>query len=346
MPDIVNITIDASIKEDKNGVQIIKVKDYLEKGQDVKDSQQVFFFDGDDWDIQAIEIKDFHKDDKKDEDPDEFNFDLSLFDDDFTVDIDKEQADDCFIVDKASSFVEVGGVYTITYLGSDDVEHVVTIDPGIACMIINTVCLTPETQILTMDGYMLVGDLQVGDLVMTKDNGPQSIHWIGRRKICFLNEETDLKPVVFPQGSLGTNVPFEDLITSPQHRIVLTGEQVKAVASENEALAAAKLLIGSHGVRIARGKRIVEYVSLLFAEHQILNANGVEVESLLPRPYARTFLPTHQVSEIEALFPGVFSDEFESIYPASRLILSSQEIKKIRNPAQYIAKAFSIEELP
>ncbi len=70
----------------------------------------------------------------------------------------------------------------------------------------------------------------------------------------------------------------------------MSGNSVLPEVGVTEALAPAKSIAGSNGIRIAKGTRSVEYIALLFDEHQILDANGLEVESFLPRPYAMPFL--------------------------------------------------------
>jgi hypothetical protein len=99
----------------------------------INGSQDLYLMDG--GDISDLEIKKMGKGDGA---ADTFNFDLSAFDDDFTVNIVSEGSEDSFIIDNASSFsVNSSGVYTILYIGSDGNSHEVTIDPENASVIVN-----------------------------------------------------------------------------------------------------------------------------------------------------------------------------------------------------------------
>lgn len=328
MPEIINITIDDSIP-DKKGKQEIKIKEYATTP--LEDSQFVHFFDGDDWDIEEIVIKDFHKDKKKgeDEEPDEFHFDLSGFDDDFTVDIDGEFDFDCFIIQNATSFEEDGGVYSIEYIGSDGESHTVEIDPGDACMVINPPCLTPGTLVSTPRGLIKANDLRVGDLVDTVDCGPQPICWIQKRRLVFSAGEEDFKPILIQKGSLAPCKPLNDLYLSPQHRVLLDGPLIKQKCGASEVLVPAKALTDRKGIRSTPGTASVEYVTVMFKSHQIILAEGVKVESYLPRPYAAQFLTKKATAELEGLFPGLFSEKFEEIYPAVRPVLTTQQALRL-----------------
>ena len=44
-------------------------------------------------------------------------------------------------------------------------------------------CFTPGTLIETADGEVDVADLRPGDLVLTRDNGYQEVHWVGAKKL-------------------------------------------------------------------------------------------------------------------------------------------------------------------
>jgi Hint domain-containing protein len=324
MPEIVNITIDDSIPV-KKGQQEIKVKDYATTP--LEDSQFVHFFDGDDWDIEAIRIKDFHEDTKKGkgEDPDEFHFDLSGFDDDFTVDIDGEFDFDCFIIQNATSFEEDGGVYAIEYTGSDGESHTVEIDPGDACLVINPPCLTPGTLVSTPGGWEKAGVLKVGDLVDTADGGPQPLCWVNKRRMVFSGEDSAFKPIFIEKSALGPRMPLNDLYLSPQHRVLLDGPMIRRKCGSSEVLVSAKALTDRKGIRRAAGAASVEYITLMFKSHQIIFAEGVKVESYLPRPYALDFLTGAAADELQKMFPGVFSEDSAAIYPSARPVLTTRQ---------------------
>lgn len=155
------------------------------------------------------------------------------------------------------------------------------------------VCFATGTEISTPGGPRAVQNLSPGDLVLTRDDGPQSIVWIGRRTVVFDDTNAAQRPILIPAGSLGPGVPRGDLVTSPQHRIVLDAAE--------EVFCPAKAFIGFQGARQLRGKRSVTYHTLLMERHQVIFAEGAPVESFFLGPMSRKILSRKELREIDAL---------------------------------------------
>jgi len=136
-----------------------------------------------------------------------------------------------------------------------------------------------------------IQDLNEGDRVLTKDNGVQEIQWVGARRMsgARLFAMPDLRPVRFSAGSLG-DVPDEELLVSPQHRILLKGDAARDLFNTPEVLVAAKDLVNGKNIRVDHNVREVTYIHLLFDRHQIVWANGVETESFHPASAALSTL--------------------------------------------------------
>ncbi|PSL12574.1 Hint domain-containing protein [Shimia abyssi] len=128
MPETIYVTIDGS--QDYKGVHYVEVDNYASTS--ISGSQDVFLTDG--GDITELDISKMGKGDGQ---SDTFNFDLSQFDDDFSVTIKSEGPEDSFIVDGATAYSVNSGVYTIEYLGSDGHTHTMTVDPGHASVVVN-----------------------------------------------------------------------------------------------------------------------------------------------------------------------------------------------------------------
>jgi hypothetical protein len=329
MPDriIISITDDliSSGKKNKDTGEFKLDIESLDPSVDVSEANNIAFTDNADLSAAPLIISKVGKGDGQ---ADTFNFDLSNFDDSFDLSIKSEGPEDSFIIDGAISFVESSGVYTITYTGADGGEHTATIDPGIASMIINIVCFTPEVHLKTPDGLKRVSDLEVGDLVSTLDHGAQRVRWIGRRHIVFPEGAHKFKPILISKGAIDGKVPKRDVLISPQHRILWWDKAMEIIFFTKEVLVPAKALIEYSGIHVASEKTTIEYISVMFDRHEIIEAEGMMVESFLPRPYAKIFLPKQSVIEIEKFFPGAFSKEFESLYPAARTLVSVQQAKK------------------
>ncbi len=74
---------------------------------------------------------------------------------------------------------------------------------------------------MTDFGEALIEELQVGDMVMTSDRGLQEILWIGHKKFdkVALEANPKLYPVRIRKGKLGKNIPKQNLMLSPHHRV-------------------------------------------------------------------------------------------------------------------------------
>lgn len=153
------------------------------------------------------------------------------------------------------------------------------------------ICFTPGTHILTPKGPVAVSDLREGDMVQTKDNGPQEIQWIGARRMtgARLFAMPHLRPVRIRADAFGDGCPGDSLLVSPDHRLVVRGDAAQALFNTPEVLVAASDLVNGDTVTRDTAVREVTYVHLLLPRHEILFADGVETESFHP---ANTALST------------------------------------------------------
>ncbi|MEL6588013.1 MAG: Hint domain-containing protein, partial [Pseudomonadota bacterium] len=148
----------------------------------------------------------------------------------------------------------------------------------------NTICFTQGTQILTEDGPRPIETLHPGDRVLTRDDGPQEILWMGMRHIsgARLYAMPYLRPVRIRAGALGQGEPQPDLILSPDHQVMLSTPRARALWGEEEVLVRARDLLDDRRVILDHRTTEVVYIHLLFARHQVIWANRVEVESFHP----------------------------------------------------------------
>jgi hypothetical protein len=87
------------------------------------------------------------------------------------------------------------------------------------------ICFTPGTLLSTPAGPRPVEALREGDLLDTLDGGAQEILWIGRRRLtgAQMHAMPQLRPVRIRAGAFGLDVPVEDLLVSPRHRLLVQG---------------------------------------------------------------------------------------------------------------------------
>lgn len=172
------------------------------------------------------------------------------------------------------------------------------------------ICFTPGTRIATPEGLMRIEDLREGDRVQTKDNGAQMIQWIGSRRMsgARLFAMPKLRPVRINANVFGEDVPDEDLVVSPEHRILVKGAVAQDLFNTPEVLVAAKDLINGDTVAIDLKLREVTYVHLLFERHQVMWANGVETESFHPASAALSALGEVDRARLLATHPELEYD--------------------------------------
>ncbi|WP_295512609.1 Hint domain-containing protein [uncultured Sulfitobacter sp.] len=169
------------------------------------------------------------------------------------------------------------------------------------------VCFTTGTAIRTPRGDVLIEDLRVGDLVITADNGPQPIRWIGTRQLDHeaLRAAPNLRPILIKADALGN---VRSLFVSPQHSMMV---------GESNLVRAKHLAEYMPGVRIASGKRSVCYVHLMFDAHQIIFAENALSESFYPGPMSLKMMGHEPRTELLSLFPDLRADPSLRAFPAS-----------------------------
>lgn len=135
-------------------------------------------------------------------------------------------------------------------------------------------CFVAGTRIAVPGGTRAVEDLAVGDLVKTKDRGPQPVRWIGRRTVA---GHGALAPVRIPEGAIGNT---RALWVSPQHRVLLNDWRAQLYAGEEAVLCPAIALVdGGCAERVPRDS--VTYVHFMFDTHEVVFAEGAPSESFL-----------------------------------------------------------------
>lgn len=173
-------------------------------------------------------------------------------------------------------------------------------------------CFTPGTWIDTPDGQRLIEDLRPGDMVMTCDNGPQRLLWVGSRTV---PGQGRFAPIRFDTGVIGNTSP---LVVSPQHRMLVEGWKAELMFGEESVLVAAKSLVNGHTIT-QNPQQSVTYIHLLFAKHEILMANDVKSESYFIGHLARRDSENTR-AEVLALFPELTDtvEELETVRPVIR----------------------------
>ncbi len=189
-------------------------------------------------------------------------------------------------------------------------------------------CFTPGTVIATPKGERQVEDLQIGDRIITRDNGIQEIRWLGRRDLQGreLLQAPHLKPVLIRAGSLGHGLPESDMIVSPNHRMLINNDRTALYFEEREVLASAKHLTGLDGVDTVEASS-VSYIHFMFDQHEVVLSNGAWTESFQPGEQTMDGMGQSQRDEIYDLFPELRDAGGLGAYQAARRSLKKHEAK-------------------
>ncbi|WP_151717622.1 Hint domain-containing protein [Gemmobacter serpentinus] len=186
-------------------------------------------------------------------------------------------------------------------------------------------CFTPGSLIATAEGEIPVEALQVGDMVLTRDNGYQQVRWVGRRDLSAaeLARNPNFAPVRIAKGALGAGLPQRDMMVSPQHRMLMTSARSEMYFGEREVLVAATHLAGQPGISQLPTEGI-SYIHVAFAQHEIIRADGAWTESFQPGDLTLAGMDDAQRNELLALFPGLLSG---AVIPAARRCLKGREAR-------------------
>ncbi|PIE10940.1 MAG: hypothetical protein CSA72_05455 [Rhodobacterales bacterium] len=152
-------------------------------------------------------------------------------------------------------------------------------------MVNSFLCFAAGTMVETPAGPKRIESLAAGDLVQTLDHGYQPVKWVGISPVTLCPNTVEQHPVRIRAGALGENTPEQDVILSPQHRVLVQSPIAQRMVAAEEVLIPAKDLTQLDGVDRV-GISEVTYVHVLFAQHEVLHTHGMASESLYPGPEA------------------------------------------------------------
>ena len=172
------------------------------------------------------------------------------------------------------------------------------------------ICFTKGTMIGTGDGLKPVESLREGDRVQTRDSGLQEILWIGSRRMtgARLFAMPRLRPVRISAGALGIECPDQELLVSPQHRMLVRGPAAHALFNTPEVLVPAGKLVNGSTIRVDLKVREVTYIHLMLPDHHVIWQHEVESESFHPAGTSLSSLSEIDRLRLLAQFPELEDD--------------------------------------
>ncbi len=148
-----------------------------------------------------------------------------------------------------------------------------------------SVSFTKGTHITKADGKQVpIEDLKPGDMILTRNNGPQELQWVGQDTTRAVG---DFAPVLIRQGAMNNT---RDLLISPDHRLFVYQRTDKLGAGRKQVMIKARHLVNGDTVVRQEGG-FVDYYQLLFNNHYIVYAEGIAAESMLVDDRTSAALP-------------------------------------------------------
>lgn len=190
----------------------------------------------------------------------------------------------------------------------------VLIPPPIPCFVAGTLVDTPS-------GPRAVETLRAGDLVMTRDHGAQKLLWVGRASA---PTSSELAPILIRSGVLENT---SDIRVSPQHRLLISNKRVEMHFGFKECLVAARHLCDGTRILEDRSAPRVEYVHLMFADHELVCTSGLWSESYFPGSYGLALGASPLDRELRRLFPDRFGAPISA--KSARPCLKSYEARLV-----------------
>ncbi len=189
-------------------------------------------------------------------------------------------------------------------------------------------CFTPGTLIKSDKREIPVEEIAVGTRILTRDNGYQTVRWVGHRQLdqTVLTDVPALQPIRIAQGALGPDLPERDTVVSPQHRMLLNNAQIRDWFDADEVLIAAHLLTCFEGI-LRETVDNITYIHFMFDQHEIVLADGAWSESYQPSDMRVGAMDERHREELIAIFPELEEDT-SAKYPAARPSLDAAQINK------------------
>jgi hypothetical protein len=167
-------------------------------------------------------------------------------------------------------------------------------------------CYLRGTAIGTPSGEREIGELRIGDPVVTYSGEPKPIKWIGRRRLQRDGGDwsRDVIPVKLTRSALGDDIPHRELFLSPNHGIYVDGQLIPAGA-----------LLNRRTITFCReARKVIEYLHIELFEPDVIFAEGAATETFLPFKNRRMFDN---------------SEEYERLYGAEQIAIHAQVAPRV-----------------
>ncbi len=189
------------------------------------------------------------------------------------------------------------------------------------------------TLISTSKGPIAVEDLTPGTRILTSEYGPLPLKWVGSTMHAGSDApgQDSAKLYRVTADAFGLAKPAADLMLAPRSHILMRHAACRELFGVD--LAFAPIRAFEDGLQVVAITPIsgIQLYNLAFDRQATIIANGVEVESFHPGPFAETLLDHDLMGSLLRLFPQ--ARELADFGPQLTQRLTSFEVRTLRNGA-------------
>jgi len=183
------------------------------------------------------------------------------------------------------------------------------------------------------DGPIAVEDLTPGTPILTSEYGPLPLQWVGSSVHPGSDApgQDSAKLYRVTADAFGLAKPSADLMLAPRSHILMRHAACRELFGVD--LAFAPIRAFEDGLQVVAITPIsgIQLYNLAFDRQATIIANGVEVESFHPGPFAETLLDRDLMDSLLRLFPQ--ARELADFGPQLTQRLTSFEVRTLRNGA-------------
>lgn len=177
-------------------------------------------------------------------------------------------------------------------------------------------------------GPVAVCEITSGEKVLTLENGYQTVLWVGRGKSTEINPSLTTT-ICISSCTLGKSRHGGAVFFAPDQNILLRNTMNDLFFGSDNVLSKTKYLTHLPGVEQIKNKCPTDWVHLLFDRVEMVQVEGLWVESMVPELQMLRFGPREMCAEIEAAIPSLRYDVGIAAYTHNMPVLNKKEVKML-----------------
>lgn len=146
-------------------------------------------------------------------------------------------------------------------------------------------CFLTGTLVRMLTGYVPVEDIRPGDAIMVRDGDTfvsRDVKWVGKSKAVVRTTSPYPDEAGYPirigKGALADNVPFKDMLVTPEHCLFI-----------NSAFIPVRMLVNGKNISYDTRYAVYDYYHVETERHAVIEADGVLTETYLDTGNRRSF---------------------------------------------------------